>query len=86
MTEKEIFLKRLQNRLKEAVELQGLPLEQQFAVIESSIDSLLQTNQISVKAVEQHDEEIQKLTDDLLKIQKSISDRYKKTYDGIMGL
>jgi len=83
-----LYLKRIQDKLKKAMESGMLNPEQQYGLIESTIDDLLSQTPsvINEDAVKQHDKEIQMQMKVLEDAQQKISDDYKKIYDYILGL
>lgn len=82
----ELYVKRKKERMKTAIESGQLQPDQQYGLIEDTIDDLLNTNPVSINeaAVKEHDKEILDLTNQLNELQKKISDRYIKTYNKIL--
>jgi len=83
-----LYLKRIQDKLKKAIESGMLNPEQQYGLIETTIDDLLSQTPtvINEDAVLQHDKELQVQMKILEDAQQKISDDYKKIYDYILGL
>jgi len=81
-----VYVKRIQNKLKKAIESGMLNPEQQYGLIENSMDDLLSVNQINEEAVKQFDKELNQLFREIEEIQKKIAELYKKTYDQILEL
>jgi len=81
-----LFIKRTKERMKNMIESGTLNPEQQYGLIESTIDDLLSTNPVSINEefVKEHDNEIQEYTDQINSLQKKISERYLKTYNKIL--
>ena len=81
-----IYIKRIKERMKNMIESGTLNPEQQYGLIESTIDDLLSTNPTSINedAVKEHDKEIHEHTEQINQLQKKISERYLKTYNKIL--
>lgn len=81
-----IYLKRVQKKLKKAIESDMLNREQQYGLIESCLDDLLSVNEINDEAVTQFEKQLDDYFNELENLQKKIAELYKKTYDKILEL
>ena len=72
--------------MKQAIESGQLTPEQQYGMIENTIDDLLSTNPVCINedAVKEHDRVIKELTNQMNEINKKISEQYIKTYNKIL--
>lgn len=84
--ESSLFVERKKKNLKKTIESGMLNPEQQYGMIESTIDDLLVVGGINEEAVKQHDTAIESLMKQLEELQQGVSDRYKKTYESILEL
>lgn len=81
-----VFVKRVKERMKNAIESGQLSPDQQYGIIEDTIDNLLSTNPVSINedAVKEHDKTIKDFSNQLNEIQKKISEQYIKTYNKLL--
>jgi len=82
----ELYIKRKKERMKNAIESGQLSPDQQYDLIEYTIDDLLNTNPVSIneEAVKEHDKKIKELTEQMNDLQKKISEQYIKTYNKLL--
>ena len=81
-----LYLHITQEKLKNAIESGLLNVEQQYGMIDSVIYDLLGAKLISEDAAMQHYTEIKNLNKEIEERQVKASDRYKKTYEGLLKL
>ena len=81
-----VYKNRIKDKLKKAIESGMLNPEQQYGMIETSIDELLIVDGISSEAVELHDNKVKKLMETLENTQKELSEHYKFFYEKILEL
>ena len=84
--EESLFVERKKKNLKKAIESGMLNPEQQYGMIESTIDELLMVNAMSEDGVRQFQNKVDHYMDQLEQIQTDISSLYKKTYESILEL
>ena len=84
--EKTLYLKRKQENLKKAMESGMLNPEQQYGLIESTIDDLLGVDAINDEAVKVYDDKLKTMVTQLEEMQKQISEHYKTVYEKILAL
>jgi len=82
----ELYKKRVKDKMKKAIESGMLNPEQQYGMIETTIDELLVIDGISSEAVELHDKKIETLINELETKQKELSEHYKFFYEKILEL
>ena len=82
----ELYIKRIQNRMKKGIESGMLNPEQQYGLIETCIDDLLSVKAINDAAVKQFEKDINDALKQLEELQNRIADIYKKTYENILEL
>ena len=80
------YVNRVKKRLKDAIESGMLKPEQQFGMIESTIDDLLSVGGINEEAIKLFEDEIDELTKEIGVLQVKVADCYKRTYDKILDL
>ena len=83
---KTYYVNRVKKRLKDAIESGMLNPEQQFGMIESTIDDLLSVDGINEEAVKLFESEIEEFTKEIGVLQGKVADCYKRTYDKILDL
>lgn len=81
-----LYLKRKQENLKKAMESGMLNPEQQYGLIESTIDDLLGVNAINDESVKVYDVRLKTMLEQLEETQKQISEHYKAVYEKILAL
>lgn len=81
-----LFVERKKKNLKKAIESGMLNPEQQYGMIESTIDDLLIVNAMNEDGVRQFQNKIDEYMDQLEELQSNISSLYKKTYESILEL
>ena len=84
--EKKLYLKRLQIKLKNSIESGRLPPDQQYLLIDDTIDRLLLTSDISEEQAKMFFDKIENYLKQLEQLQISISEEYKKAYSRLLEL
>ena len=82
----EYVVKRIKKRLKEAWENPQVPIDQKWALIESTMEDLDKHGKINADAIKKHDEEIEKHSKAIMEAQKKIAEVYENTYNNIIEL
>jgi len=81
------YIRRQKDKLKKAMESGMLKPEQQWAVIDDTIDKLLVVKDgIDVEAVKEFEKQINDHIDEINNIQIKINNLYKKAYDKLLEL